>query len=146
MFEGIPNLPPLMKDFDLRMKVKTEGRANSGVFIHCPRNKDNASFSNALELQIANENNDPQKTGSAWGVKPVGELLVHDGEWFDYRILVRGMTVTTFINGKQVMEWTQPDDWKGAPGKPDAHLGEGTIGLQSNGGTVSFKELELSAP
>lgn len=146
MFMGNRDVSPIMKDFDLSMKVKTEGKANSGVFIHCRRNNDGSSFVNGLELQIANENQDPQKTGSVWGVQPVNKLIVHDGEWFDYRITVRGMTVTTFINGKEVNEWTQPADWNGAPGKPEAKLGEGTIGLQSNGGTVWFKSIEITVP
>jgi serine/threonine protein kinase len=144
MFQGLPGISPIMKDFELSMKVKTESRANSGVFVHCPRNKDNVSFSNALEIQIANENSDPQKTGSVWSVSPVDKLYVHDGEWFDFRIQVRGMTVTTFINGEEIIKWTQPDDWK--PTKPGAQLSEGTIGLQSNGGPVWFKDVELSVP
>jgi hypothetical protein len=146
MFMGNRDVSPIMKDFDLSMKVKTEGSANSGVFVHCRRNNDGASFGNALEVQIANENKDPQKTGSFWSVQPVDSLVVHDGEWFDFRIIVRGMTITSFINGKQVNEWTQPADWKDAPGKPEAKLGEGTIGLQSNGGTVWFKDIEIAVP
>jgi hypothetical protein len=133
-----------MKDFVLTLKVKTEKRANSGVYVHCPRNKDNVSFSNALELQIANENSDPQKTGSVWSVARFNELIVHDGEWFDYRIEVHGMTVTTYINDSKVVEWTQPEDW--TPPKAGARLSEGTIGLQSNGGVVWFKDIELIVP
>ena len=146
MFMGNQEVSPIMKDFDLTMKVKTEDKANSGVFIHCKRNNDGASYANGLEAQIANENKDPQKTGSLWSVQPVEKIIVHDGEWFDYRINVRGMTVTTFINGKQVNEWTQPADWKSPPGKPEAKLGEGTIGLQSNGGTVWIKDVEITLP
>ena len=69
---------------------------------------------------------------------------MHDGQEFDYRIVVRGMTVTTFINGKQVIEWTQPENWQ--PPKPGVYLGEGTIGLQSNRGQVWFRDIELSVP
>ena len=135
-----------MKDFDLTMKVKTGGNANSGVFIHCRRNTDGQSFINGVEVQLANENRDPQKTGSVWSIQPVDDIIVHDGEWFDFRISVKDKTVTAYINGKKVNEWTQPAGWNGAPGKPDAKLGEGTIGLQSNGGSVWFKDIEISVP
>jgi hypothetical protein len=144
MFSGLPDVPPIMKDFVLTLKVKTEDKANSGIFVHCPLNKDNVSFSNALEIQIANENSDPQKTGSVWSVQRTNKLIVHDGEWFDLRIEVRGMTVTSYINDGKVVEWTQPEGW--TPPKAGAQLSAGTIGLQSNGGVVWFKDLELRAP
>jgi hypothetical protein len=144
MFSGLPGTSPIMKDLDLTMKVKTENQANSGVFVHCRQNNDGVSFGNALELQIANENRDPQKTGSVWGVKPVDKIIVHDGEWFDYRITVQGMTVTTYINGEKTVEWAQPRGW--TPPKSGAQLSEGTIGLQSNGGVVWFKDITLRAP
>jgi hypothetical protein len=143
MFSGNDDLAPLLKDFDLEMKVKTGANANSGVWIHCRPNKDGVSFVNGLEVQIANENKDWQKTGSLWGVDPVKKLHAHDGEWFDFRISVRGMTVMISVNRTEVVRWTQPRDWNRAR-RP--HLSEGTIGLQSNGGEVWFKDIEVTLP
>jgi hypothetical protein len=113
------------------------------VWIHCRRNTDGVSFVNGLEAQIANENKDWRKTGSLWGVDPVRKLHAHDGEWFDYRISVRGMTVTVSVNRTEVVRWTQPRDWKPNSG---AYLSEGTIGLQSAAGEVWFKDIEVTLP
>ena len=146
MFTGNADVSADMKDFDLTMKVKTTNRANSGVFIHCPRNTDGVSFINGIEAQIANENQDPEKTGSLWSIKAVNEILVHDEEWFDFRIRVKGRTVTTYVNDKQVLDWTQPEGWQGSAKKKDAKLGGGTIGLQSNGGITWFKDIEFRLP
>jgi serine/threonine protein kinase len=143
MFSGNSDLSPMLKDFDLEMKVKTGENANSGVWIHCRRNTDGVSFVNGLEAQIANENKDWRKTGSLWGVDPVRKLHAHDGEWFDYRISVRGMTVTVSVNRTEVVRWTQPRDWKPNSG---AYLSEGTIGLQSAAGEVWFKDIEVTLP
>src|SRR5690606_16897713 len=56
-----------MSDFDLTMKVKTEEEANSGVFFHCVR-KPGGGYEKGPEFQIANDNKDPQKTGSLWKI------------------------------------------------------------------------------
>jgi hypothetical protein len=78
-----------------------------------------------------------------WGVEPVRKLHAHDGEWFDLRVLVRGMTITIFVNRTEVVRWTQPRDWDK---ERRAHLSEGSIGLQSQRGDVWFKDIELTLP
>jgi hypothetical protein len=59
---------------------------------------------------------------------------------------VKGKQVTSYINGKKVVEWTQPEDWQPPAKVPSARLGAGTIALQSNAGVVWFKDITISAP
>ncbi|MDZ4286607.1 MAG: family 16 glycoside hydrolase, partial [Prosthecobacter sp.] len=141
-YVGQGSQPPAWKDFDLTLKVKTGGKANSGLWIHAPAVA-SGSGSVALEVQIANGNADSEKTGSLWSVKAVREMIVKDDEWFDLRVTVKGMRVTIYINDKEVNDWTQPTQWEPPAKIPNARLGEGTIGLQSNGGQVWFKDIQI---
>lgn len=135
-----------ISDFDLTMSVKTEGQANSGVFFHCVRKPD-GSYERGPEFQIANENKDPQKTGSLWRVgEPVTRMPVRDGEWFEYRMVVSGKTATTYVDGRKLMEWIQPDDWTPPAERPGVRLGKGTFALQANGGIVWIKDIVLKLP
>lgn len=133
-------------DFDLSLKVKTGDKANSGIFIHCSPS-DIRGGQLGLEVQIANNGNiDPQKTGSIWGVVPYNKVEERDGHWFSYRIVVKGKQLTTYIDGKKIVEWTQPEGWQPPVKVPNARLGGGTIAFQSNAGEVWFKEIQLLVP
>jgi hypothetical protein len=76
----------------------------------------------------------------------VTEVHVRDNEWFDYRIVVKGKKVTSFINGEKIVEWTQPGDWKPPGNVASARLGQGSIAIQSNQGVAWIKDVEISAP
>jgi hypothetical protein len=141
-YVGAGAKPPVWTDFDLTMKVKTDEKANSGLWIHTAGS--GSAIAAALEVQIANGNRDLEKTGSIYAVKGVDLQHVKDDEWFDLRVVVKGRTITVFINDKQVNTWTQPTQWQPPDRVPNARLSEGTIGLQSNGGTVWFKDIQLT--
>lgn len=145
VYVGDDSAPPAWTDFDLACQVKTEEKANSGLWVHVPEPPPRRGAL-ALEVQIDNEGSDPQKTGSLWSVKPVSTRQVRDGQWFALRVSVKGGTVRVFIDNKLVNEWTQPPDWQPPATMPEARLGSGTIGLQSNGGEVWFKNIEVIVP
>ncbi len=135
-----------ISDFELTMQVKTEEEANSGVFFHCARRAD-GGYEKGPEFQIANENRDPQKTGSLWRIaEPVTRIPARDGEWFEYRMAVSGRTATTHVDGRKLMEWTQPEDWTPPAERPGARLGRGTFAIQANGGIVWIKDIVLKLP
>ena len=68
--------------------------------------------------------------------------LYTDDEWFEVYIKVEGKKVVTKVNGKTIIEWNQPDDWK-AGSSFERKLGEGTFALQGHdpGSTVLFRNL-----
>ena len=140
---------PAWKDFDLTMKVKLKPNtiSDSGLYIHCPANASSSSKI-ALEIQISNDP-DPlaeRSTGSVFDVAPIPMQIVRNDRWFDLRIIVSGMTVTVFINGKKVNEWTQPAGWTPPENVPSARLGSGSIGLQSYTGETLFKDVRITLP
>ena len=145
VFMGDGPAPPAWTDFDLTCQVKTEAKANSGLWLHVS-DPPPARGALALEVQIDNESSDVQKTGSLWSIKPVAKAPCQDGRWFALRVIVKGNTVRVFIDNKLVNEWTQPADWQPPANMPEARLGSGTIGLQSNGGEVWFKDIEVTVP
>jgi len=105
------------------------------------------SYKNGFEVQIANDHSDPSKTGTLWGVSdPVNRMPARDGEWFELRMVVSGKTVSSSVDGKKLMEWTEPDDWTPPNGKPEPRIGRGTIGLQANGGVTWIKDMVLKCP
>ena len=133
-------------DFDLSLKVKTGDKANSGIFLHCSPT-DVRGGQLGLEVQIANNGNiDPQKTGSIWGIVPYSKVEARDGHWFNYRVVVKGKQLTTYVDGKKIAEWTQPEGWQPPVKVPSARLGSGTIAFQSNAGEVWLKEILILVP
>jgi hypothetical protein len=70
---------------------------------------------------------------------------VKDNEWFTEDILVKGDTITVKVNGKQVVNWTQPADWNGTSDFAGRRIGSGTIALQGHdpGSTVYYKNIRI---
>jgi hypothetical protein len=142
-YTGVSGEPPTFRDFILTLKAKTMPGGNSGVWLHCtPATLASDVRAAALEIQIDNST-DIRRSGSLYGIRDVKEKHVKEGEWFDLQIEVRTPEVTASINGKQVLKWRQPNNWKPPEGVPNARLSEGTIGLQSNGGVTYLKDIQL---
>lgn len=123
------------KDFELKVDVKTAPVSNGGIYFHTAY-QDTGFPTKGFEVQVNNTHGDKVKSGSLYHVKDVGaeviNPIVKDGEWFTEHIVVKGNTVTISLNGKQVVQWTQPDDWKGSSDFAERRLSSGTIALQGH--------------
>jgi len=136
---------PDLTDFDLRMQVRTGPEANSGVWVHL-REPVIRELAIALEVQIYHHAAN-YSTGSIFGIQSARLPDVRDREWFELRIVVEGRTITSFVNGEKILQWTQPERWNPPRNKPRSRLGSGTIGLQSmKGSEVWFKDIVLTVP
>ena len=80
----------------------------------------------------------------AFGIDVTGPI-VKDNEWFTEHIVVKGKTVTISLNGKQVVEWTQPDDWNGGREGPGRTISHGTIAFQGHDpkSIVQYKNVQI---
>jgi hypothetical protein len=100
-------------------------------------------------VQVNNTHSDPIKSGSLYHVKDIGtevvSPIVKDNEWFTEDILVKGNTVTISLNGKQVVQWTQPAGWKGTRDFAQRAIDHGTIALQGHDpkSTVHYKNIQI---
>ena len=135
--------PASFRDFELRMKVKTGSQGNSGLWFHLPPGiQSTKDCDQSLQVQIDNSFNE-QRTGSVVHVLSLSQSAVKDGEWFELRVLVQDKTVTALVDGQQVNQWTQPENWNPPAKAALARMGTGTIGLESWKGNVWFQDIQL---
>ncbi len=131
------------KNFEFKAEVMTLPHSNSGIYFHTKYQEDGWPTA-GFECQVNNTYHDPKKTASLYGVKDTLEAPANDDEWFEVYIKVDGKKVVTKVNGKTIVEWTQPANAK--PGDNfDRVLGQGTFALQGHdpGSTVLFRNLRV---
>lgn len=136
------------KNFELMVDVMTAPGSNGGVYFHAEF-QDKGFPSKGFEVQVNNTHTDTVKTGSLYHVKDIGaddiKGITQDNEWFTEDILVQDKTVTIKLNGKEVVNWTQPADWNGGREGPGRVLDHGTIALQGHdpNSTVHYKNIRI---
>lgn len=131
------------KDFELMVDVMTKPKSNGGVYFHTEYQADGWP-SKGFEVQVNNTHGDWRKSGGLYAVQDVKDA-VPDNKWFTEHIVVKGKNVKIYRNGKQVVDWTQPKDWKPPEGMEGRVLGEGTFALQGHdpGSTVYYKNIRV---
>jgi hypothetical protein len=132
------------KNFELEAEVKTETTANSGIYFHT-QFQDKDWPKKGFEAQINNSfPPDPKRTGSLYGIVDVKDSL-KDNEWFKYYIKVEGKHVIIKLNDKQVVDYTEPENYKPAPGSFERKIGEGTFALQAHpdSGKTYFRNIRV---
>lgn len=135
-------------DFELKVDVKTAQGSNGGIYFHTLF-QEQGWPAKGFEVQVNNSHTDPIKSGSLYHVKDIGteivSPIVKDNEWFTEHIVVKGKTVTISLNGKQVVQWTQPADWNGGREGPGRSIGHGTIAFQGHDpkSVVQYKNVQI---
>ncbi len=135
----------MFKDFELEVEVKTLPGANGGIYIDTefqPQGWPGKGF----EVQVNNSYvTDPRKTGSLYEVKDNNAAVAPDNEWFTEHITQRGDTITVQVNGKQIVQWKQPEDWDGVKEFKGRKIGIGTIALQGHDpkSTVYYRNIRI---
>jgi hypothetical protein len=128
------------KDFHLRAEVKTEPKANSGIYFHT---KYLASGwpNKGYEAQVNNTHSDPKKTGGLYSVQDNFQAPAKDGEWFTYEIIVRGKHIVIKINDQTISDYTEPEDLD----RPERQLSEGLFALQAHdpGSKVYYRGIKV---
>ena len=115
------------KNFEFKAEIQTKSKANSGVYFHTAFQKDGWP-SKGYEVQVNNTHGDPKKTAGLYGVKDNFEAPVKDGEWFTLYIKVDGKQITTKVNDKEIVSYTEPDD----TGDKPRRLTSGTFAIQGH--------------
>lgn len=100
------------KNFHFKAEVLTTPGSNSGIFIHT-RFQEKGWPSIGYEVQVNNSQSDWRRTGSLYAVNDVRDTFVKDNEWYTQEIIVQGKSVTVKLNGKTVMEYTEPENVQG---------------------------------
>lgn len=121
------------KDFELKLEFKQESNGNSGVFFHSSIDGTKIAGWQAEVAPIGKHSGGIYESyGRGWLIKPDAEKekALKEGEWNEMVVRMKGNTVTTWLNGQQMIEFT--DEKIGA--------GDGKIALQiHDGGGVKVR-------
>lgn len=129
------------KDFELTLEFQQEADGNSGVFI---RSTVDGTKVSGWQVEVAPPGHDTggvyESYGRGWLIKPeAGKPDVKMGEWNTLKIRMSGDTLTSWLNGTEMV--TLSDEKIGA--------GEGSIALQIHDGggiKVRWRNIRLSLP
>lgn len=97
------------KDFELTLEFKQESNGNSGVFFH---SQIEGTIVSGWQAEVAPLNSHSggiyESYGRGWLIKPTAEKekALKEGEWNKMKIVVNGNTVTTWLNGEEMITLT----------------------------------------
>jgi hypothetical protein len=161
----------LFDDFILQLECKTNGKhLNSGVFFRCRPGE----YQQGYEAQVHNgfdtekmkeyvvEEYDPKTheltdkkkvrspaidygTGGIYRRVPARKQAANDGEWFTMTVIAHGRHIATWVNGIQMVDWTdnRPDKDNARQG---CRLEKGAISLQGHDPTTDlyFRNIRIA--
>ena len=129
------------KNFEFKAMVMTKPGANSGIYFHTIFQQEGFP-DKGYEVQVNNSHSDWRRTGSLYAVKDVKETYVKDDEWYEEYIKVEGKNVIIKINGKTVVEYTEPDG-VGSANAGGRTISSGTFALQGHdpGSVIYYKDI-----
>jgi hypothetical protein len=156
-------------NFEFKAEVMTLPNSNSGLYIHT-KYQDNGWPKFGYECQVNNTQSDRRKTGSLYSVVDVflvdvqdkasyvpsvtvnknnvmlnvAEAPAKDNQWFTYHIVVNGKRVTTRINDRTMVDYTEPDG-KQAGNDFTRVLDQGTFAIQAHdpGSRVLYRNIQV---
>ncbi len=128
----------------------TTPKADSGIYFHSEYKRLDLPIK-GYEVQINNTysavkgNRDMRKTGSLYGVRDVFVSCAKDKTWFTVYIIVEGRRIRVGIDGRLLVDYTEPDDPVRAERSADKVLSHGTFALQGSGegNVVYFKNIRV---
>lgn len=136
-------LAPL-KDFHFVAEVMTTPGSNAGIYFHT-RYQPNDWPKYGYECQVNVSHTDPKRTSSLYGVEDVADPGLKDNEWYTQEIIVRGKHVQLKVNGRTLVDYTEPEDKQADSSQFERRLGEGTFALQAHDpkSKVYFRNLRV---
>lgn len=102
----------LFKNFELEIVARGEPDSNSGIFFHTDRETrdDVLHLKNGYEVQLNSTDKEKRKTGSLYDVIDISEAVIDDTEWFTVRIRVEDKQIQVWLNDKQTIDYTEPEN------------------------------------
>ncbi len=153
LFYAGPVANASFKNFEFVAEVKTKPGSNSGIYIHTTF-QDEGWPAAGYECQVVNSTKpslnplayvERKMTGSIYAVRNTWAAPVKDDQWFEYRIVVSGKTIRTYIDGALICEYTEPNDPWRPDDKKERLLSRGTFALQAHDpdSVVAFRGLKV---
>lgn len=132
------------KDFDFKAEVMTTPGSNAGIYFHTSYQGEGWP-KYGYECQVNITHKDPKKTSSLYGVVNVDDPGLKDNQWYTQEIIVTGKHIVLKVNGKTMVDYTEPDGQPAASDQFERRLSEGTFALQAHDpdSKVYFKNLRV---
>ena len=125
----------VFRNFEFKVDVMTSENSNGGIYFHTQYD-DHKWPGKGFEIQINNTYKDKVKTGSLYWMQDVEKAMAKDNEWFTVHVIVRAKRVVVRLNGKTVVDWTEPKETSNIRSRPpfwyDRSISSGTFGLQAH--------------
>ena len=106
-------------DFEITLEFKQEANGNSGVFI---RSTVDGTKGSGWQVEVAPPGSDTggiyESYGRGWLIKPDPEKdkALKFGDWNKMRIVVKGDNVTSYLNGVEMVNFSDPKIGEGKGG------------------------------
>jgi hypothetical protein len=119
------------KNFEFKADVMTTPGSNSGIYFHTAY-QEGGWPAKGYEVQVNNSHTDPKRTAGLYSVQDNMEPPAKDGEWFTMQITVRGKHVTTSVNGKTIVDYTEPAGVERPKDMAQRLISSGTFAIQGH--------------
>jgi len=122
------------KNFELNAVARAEPNSNSGIFFHTDMSVRNRQkhLAKGYEVQLNSTQKEKRKTGSLYAIMDLNTSPVDETEWFSIRISVVDDHISVFVNDRQLVDYTEPEN----PQRPPARSGRV---LNKNGGGIAIQ-------
>ena len=137
------------KNFELVVVFRGEPCSNSGIFFHTDMSTRDSKLhlAKGYEVNLNNYPSEKQKTGSLYSVVPVSGPAIDDTTWTTLELSVREKRIVVKLNGKQVIDYTEPDDVQRPPNRSGRRIDPngGAIAIQAHDpeSVYFFKEIRI---
>lgn len=132
------------KNFEWKADVMTTPGSNSGMYFHTEY-QERGWPAKGYEVQVNNTHTDPKKTGGLYAIQDVMQAPAKDNEWFTQHIIVQGKRVVVKVNGKTLVDYTEPEKPERPASMAGRLLSSGTFALQGHDpkSKVFYKNIQV---
>ncbi|MFT6107852.1 MAG: hypothetical protein ACJA2W_000761, partial [Planctomycetota bacterium] len=132
------------KNFEMRALIRTKEKANSGMYFHT-KFQESGWPELGYEVQVNNSQSDWRRTGGLYGIDDVKEAPAEDNKWFVMTVRVTGKHTTVSVDGKQLVDYTEPEGVERIPQFAGRLINRGTFALQAHdpGSEVWYKSISV---
>ena len=131
-------------NFHFIAEVKTTPGSNAGIYFHT-KYQPSGWPKYGYECQVNITHKDPKKTSSLYAVENVADPGLKDNEWYTQEIIVKGRRIQLKVNGKTLVDYTEPPNKQPESKQFERRLDSGTFALQAHDpeSKVYFRNLRV---
>jgi hypothetical protein len=137
------------KNFELKVVSRGKPNSNSGIFFHTDFSERDVKrhLGKGYEVQLNSAKMEKRKTGSLYAIVDLDKAPVDDTKWFELHIIVNGKRIVVNVDGKKVIDYTEPENPERPPNRKNRLLDPkgGALALQAHdtNSTWYFKEVKV---